>query len=120
VIKAIVFDFDGVLADSEPLHLGAYQTVVKPLGITLSTQDYYAHYLGYDDAGVFTKLAAAHGVALDDRRLQGFIAEKARVFDAVLESGGILYQGAAECVERMAARTSTEPSCSYRLTMLTA
>jgi beta-phosphoglucomutase len=104
VIKAIVFDFDGVLADSEPLHLKAYQTVLSPFGITLTTEDYYAHYLGYDDVGVFTKLASAHGVPLDDRRLKGFIAEKARVFDVVLESGGILYEGAARCVERMAAR----------------
>jgi beta-phosphoglucomutase len=104
VIKAIVFDFDGVLADSEPLHLRAYQKVLSPFGISLSKEDYYTRYLGYDDEGVFTRVAAANGLPLDERQLQTFIAEKARVFDAVIGSEEILYPGAAACVTRMAER----------------
>jgi HAD superfamily hydrolase (TIGR01509 family) len=104
VIKAIVFDFDGVLADSEPLHLRAYQKVLSPVGISLTREDYYERYLGYDDEGVFTQLASAHGLPLDERRLQTFIAEKARVFDSVIGSEEILYPAAAACVIRMAER----------------
>lgn len=104
MIKAIVFDFDGVLADSEPLHLRAYQKVLSPHGITLTTEDYYTRYLGYDDEGVFTRLAADHGLPMDDARLQAFVAEKARVFDAVVETEDILFPGAAACVTGMAAR----------------
>jgi len=104
VITAIVFDFDGVLADSEPLHLRAYQKVLAPFGITLTREDYYTRYLGYDDEGVFTKLAAERGVPLDQRQLETFIAEKARVFDAAIGAEEILYPGAAACVTRMAAR----------------
>jgi beta-phosphoglucomutase len=103
VIKAIVFDFDGVLADSEPLHLRAYQEVLSALGITLTRDEYYAHYLGYDDEGVFKTVAAAHGFELDARRVNALIAEKGRVFDAIIESGDLLYPGAVSCVERMAA-----------------
>ena len=47
MIRAIVFDFDGVLADSEPLHLLAYQEVLAGLGVTLSREEYYGAYLGY-------------------------------------------------------------------------
>lgn len=104
MIKAIVFDFDGVLADSEPLHLRAYQRVLSPFGITLTRQDYYEQYLGYDDEGVFTRVASAHGLPLDERRLQTFIAEKARVFDSAIGSEEILYPGAAACIIRMAER----------------
>ena len=104
MIKAIVFDFDGVLADSEPLHLRAYQEVLSPFGITLTREDYYERYLGYDDEGVFTRVASAHGLPLDERRLKTFIAEKARVFDSAIGSEEILYPGAAACVTRMAAR----------------
>ena len=103
MIKALVFDFDGVLADSEPLHLRAYQEVLSALGVTLTPHEYYAHYLGYDDEGVFTTLAAAHGFELDARRLDALVAEKGRVFDAIIESGDLLYPGAVSCVERMAA-----------------
>ena len=42
MISAIVFDFDGVLADSEPLHLRAYQEVLAGLGVTLRREEYYA------------------------------------------------------------------------------
>ena len=61
MIKAIVFDFDGVLADSEPLHLRAYQEVLSQFGVTLSREDYYANYLGYDDEGVFAQLTEVGG-----------------------------------------------------------
>ena len=102
MIKAIVFDFDGVLADSEPLHLRAYQEVLSPLGITLSREEYYSRYLGYDDDGVFTHLAEAHGFTLDAARLESLIAEKGRAFDATIASGGVLYAGATACAARMA------------------
>jgi len=108
VIKAIVFDFDGVLADSEPLHLRAYQQVLSRFGVEFSREDYYANYLGYDDEGVFTQLGERHGIPLDSAGVRALIAEKTRIFDASIESGiesgDILYPGATACVELMASR----------------
>ncbi len=100
---AIVFDFDGVLADSEPLHLRAYQEVLSPLGITLTREEYHARLLGYDDVGVLTRVGEAAGLAFDARQISALIADKARVFDALVASVDVLYPGAAECVARMAA-----------------
>ena len=48
-LQAIVFDFDGVIANSEPLHLQAFQQALADLNVQLSSDDYFAHYLGYDD-----------------------------------------------------------------------
>ena len=48
-IKAIVFDFDGVLANSEPLHLRAFQAVLREQGVTLERDEYDQQYLGFDD-----------------------------------------------------------------------
>ena len=103
MIQAIVFDFDGVLADSEPLHLRAYQEVLAPLGVTLTREEYYAHLLGYDDEGVFRAVGKAAGWTLDGRRIAALIGEKSRVFEDELARTDVLYPGAAECVERMAA-----------------
>ena len=100
---AIVFDFDGVLADSEPLHLRAYQEVLTPLGITLTRDESYARLLGYDDMGVLTRVGEAAGRAFEARQISALIADKARVFDALVASVDVLYPGAAECVARMAA-----------------
>lgn len=108
MIKAIVFDFDGVLADSEPLHLRAYQTVLSRLSIDLTRDEYYSNYLGYDDEGVFAQLFERHGLRVDSEGIQALIEEKTTVFDAAMEeniaSAGILYPGAAACVELMASR----------------
>ncbi len=103
MIEALVFDFDGVIADSEPLHLRAYQEALEPLGMSLPREEYYARYLGFDDAGVLRELAAARQWEIDERGIQALIAEKTRVFDACLESGDHLYPGAAECIARLAA-----------------
>lgn len=102
MIQAIVFDFDGVLADSEPLHLRAYQEVLQGLGIPLTRDDYYASYLGFDDAGVFSALGERYGLTLGQPRLDALIAEKGRVFDAIIESTDVLYPGAAACIEALA------------------
>src|SRR4051794_30828927 len=104
MIRAIVFDFDGVLADSEPLHLRAYQEVLANLGVTLSRDEYYAAYLGYDDAGVFSGVATAHGWQMDQARLEQLIAEKGRVFDQAVETMDVLYPAAIECIRVLAAQ----------------
>jgi beta-phosphoglucomutase len=103
MISAIVFDFDGVLADSEPLHLRAYQEVLASLGVTLTREEYYARYLGYNDEEMLAKLAEAQGWTMDERRLEALVAEKGRVYDAIIETTEVLYPGAAACTERLAA-----------------
>jgi HAD superfamily hydrolase (TIGR01509 family) len=102
LIRAVVFDFDGVLADSEPLHLAVYQEVFAALGATLSREDYYSHYLGFDDEGVFRAMAAAHGWDMDEARIAALVDQKARVFDDLLGSREVLFPGASACVERLA------------------
>lgn len=48
MIKAILFDFNGVIIDDEPVQMRAYQEVLKGHGIDLSEEDYLAS-LGMDD-----------------------------------------------------------------------
>jgi beta-phosphoglucomutase len=103
MIAAVVFDFDGVLVDSEPLHLRAYQEVLEPIGLSLPREKYYASYLGYDDAGVFRAVAEDRRRPMDDRQLHALIEEKCRVFDELLGGGDIMYPGAVECIARLAA-----------------
>ncbi|HKQ32230.1 MAG TPA: HAD family phosphatase, partial [Thermodesulfobacteriota bacterium] len=54
-MKAVIFDFDGVIADTEPIHLGAFQRTLEGLGIELTEEDYYANYLAYDDKTFFRR-----------------------------------------------------------------
>lgn len=102
-VEAIVFDFDGVLADSEMLHLRVYRELLEPSGVTISTEQYYERYLGSDDEGVFAQVATDYGLLLGDEEIELLIAEKARRFEALVSSGDVLYPAAAACVRRLGA-----------------
>ncbi len=103
MISAIVFDFDGVLADSEPLHLAATQEVLASLGAGLPREEYYADYLGYDDEGMFRALSKSRGWNLTGAQIQRLIEEKAAAFEAIISGTNVLYHGTVECVQRLAA-----------------
>ncbi|HEY2432596.1 MAG TPA: HAD family phosphatase [Vicinamibacterales bacterium] len=102
-IQAVVFDFDGVIADSEPLHLDAYRALLAPLGIDLDQATYCERYLGYDDEGALRKMAEDFGLRLDGGEIERLIVEKGRVFEGLLGTRDVLYPEAAECVRRLAA-----------------
>ncbi len=62
---AILFDFDGVLLDSEPIHCACWAQVLAPLGATLSWEDYRARFVGIDDREMLRILAAEADPPLD-------------------------------------------------------
>ena len=100
MIAAIVFDFDGVIADTERLHLEAFRRALQDT-LTLSDDDYYGRYLGFDDEGVFRLLGADRGVDLGDDRVRELVEEKGRAYEAlVAEARSILYPGAEACIRR--------------------
>lgn len=104
MLQAVFFDFDGVIADSEPLHLRAFQAVLEPDGIELPRDEYYARYLGYDDAGLFRALAKDRGMVVDAATVDNWVASKSRIVKAKLSDGSILFPGASACVNMFAGR----------------
>lgn len=103
-MTAVVFDFDGVLADTEPLHLRAFQEAFATRGWTLDPASYVERYLGYDDAGLVDVFARDRGLALAADEVGALLDAKSRAFRRLIESGAVLYPGAADCVARLAAR----------------
>jgi beta-phosphoglucomutase len=104
MIRAVVFDFDGVIANSEPLHFRAYRDVLAALGIVLTERAYYDRYLGYDDVGAFRAIADDVSVALSDDDIAGLVARKAGRMEELERSASVLFPGAREAVGRMAER----------------
>ena len=100
---AVIFDFDGVLANSEPLHLQVYQELLGAEGIAFTATEYYERYLGFDDVGVFEALARDKGLRIGDGRLDELIARKTSIFQALVARNSVLFPGAADCVRAVAA-----------------
>lgn len=102
-LLGVVFDFDGVIADTERLHLRAYQDVLRERGLVLTEDDYTTRYLGFDDVGVFTTVAADLGFTLDRGDLDRLIETKGRRFAELVGTGGVVFPDAPGCIERLAA-----------------
>jgi HAD superfamily hydrolase (TIGR01509 family) len=104
VIRAILFDFNGILVDDEPIHLEMFQRVLDDEGITLTAEDYYRDYLGMDDRGCFAAVLQKAGEAPTVPRLMRLIARKASYYqERMRQSGYPFFPGAAELVAELAA-----------------
>jgi beta-phosphoglucomutase len=101
-LRAIVFDFDGVIANSEPLHFQAFRDVLAGEGVTLTERDYYARYLGYDDVAVFQAMSLER-VSWTPSQIGELVARKAVRLEALERDVSMLFPGAAAAVRRASA-----------------
>jgi HAD superfamily hydrolase (TIGR01549 family) len=101
-VAAIVFDFDGVLADSEPLHLRGMRAALAAHRLDLPRDDYYALFLGYNDEDAFAAMAAHYGWRLTAADITGLVDRKMSEMGRLLSGSGVLYPDAAACVRRFA------------------
>ena len=103
MLRAILFDFNGVLVDDEPIHLELFQQVLTEEGISLSREDYWEHYLGFDDEGCLRAVYEAEGRELSSSFLVRLIARKASYYrDRIRRDGYPIFPGAVELVSEVA------------------
>jgi beta-phosphoglucomutase len=101
-MRAVVFDFDGVLVDSEPLHYRALRDCLRPEGIEIDEEEYRREYLAYDDRESVRIALERHGVGYDPARVEAVAERKARIFDAALADVAF-FPGARELVQALSA-----------------
>lgn len=104
MLRAIIFDFNGVLVDDEPIHLAMFQRVLKEEGIPLDEKEYYARYLGMDDRGCFRAVYERHGRKLDKSSLADKIRRKAVYYREAIKKGVAVFPGVVEIVPQLASR----------------
>lgn len=103
MFPATLFDYNGVLADDETVHLSTFRAVLEPLGITLSDRDYWERYLGYDDAGAFRAILQDSGREAPDALVAELIERKRPLYLERASDALVTFPGAAQAIERRAA-----------------
>jgi beta-phosphoglucomutase len=93
-LAAIIFDFDGVIADTERLHLRSYQEVLGALGLPLTSDEYFSDYLGYDDFALLRRYGHKHDQSWDQHAVTGLVQEKTRIYEDLAARGEMLFPGA--------------------------
>jgi beta-phosphoglucomutase len=79
-LRAAVFDFDGVIVDSEPLHYRSLRDALRPEGVEISEAEYLQVYLAYDDREAIRLALEHHGESTDPARRDRIEARKVETF----------------------------------------
>jgi HAD superfamily hydrolase (TIGR01509 family) len=98
---AILFDFDGVLVDSEPVHFECWKEVLAPLGVNLPWETYAATCIGVADREMIHGFARELGVDFD--RLWAEYPRKKELFRARNEAAVQFYPETLALIREMAA-----------------
>ncbi|HOP40032.1 MAG TPA: HAD family phosphatase [Geobacteraceae bacterium] len=104
MLKAVIFDFDGIIVDTEPIHYKAFQEILRPIGLAFSWNEYLEKYIGFDDRDAFREAFAGAGKRLDGEVLSDLINRKAEVFQEIVQKGVKPYQGVIELVQSISGK----------------
>ncbi|HMS84032.1 MAG TPA: HAD family phosphatase [Nitrospira sp.] len=102
-MRAIIFDFDGVIADSEPLHFEGLRRTLADIQITLTEKDYYTDYLGFDDHGCILEALRVNHRPVSSSLVQDLMAKKAIAYMASIKEHLVIFPGVKTFIEEAAA-----------------
>ena len=93
MLGAVIFDFDGVITDSEILHLRAFNQVLAQHNITITKRDYYRDYLGLTDLDLLELLAGKNLQGINAAEITNLAEQKKEVFEKLIKTEGVLIDG---------------------------
>ena len=100
-LRAVVFDFDGVIVDSEPLHFRSLRDALSPDGVRITEEEYWATYLAYDDREAIRLAFERHGERPSPARLASAETRKVEAFARLVPTIPV-FPGAKELVRALA------------------
>ena len=104
MLRAVLFDFNGVLVDDEPLHFKLFRKVLGEEGLDLTEKDYYSKYVGFDDKACFAAALEDSGQDAALGRLMRLITRKSSYYqETIRQQGYPFFPGAAELIRDIAA-----------------
>lgn len=99
-LRAAVFDFDGVIVDSEPLHFRSLRDALRPEGVEITEEEYLQVYLAYDDREAIRLALERHGEDTDPARRERIEARKVEIFARLIPEVPV-FDGARDLVRAL-------------------
>ena len=102
MLRAVIFDFNGIIVNDEPIHFKLFQRVLGEEGIILTEDAYYARYLGFDDRGAFMAGYRDNDRSLTDQKLSELIDRKALYYQDAIRNHIVIFPGVKTLVNELA------------------
>ena len=102
MLRAVIFDFNGIIVDDEPIHFELFRRVLAEEGIVLTKTDYYRRYLGFDDRGAFTAAYRDQRRQLDEAELVRLVERKAVYYKKAIQNDVKIFPGVQTLVGTLA------------------
>jgi beta-phosphoglucomutase len=101
MIKAILMDWNGVVIDDEQVQCEAYKEVLKPYGIELTDEMYYAR-MGMNDGAFVASVFEEAGKSFDENDQQSILAAKTANWRARVSQNVPLFEGIENFIRKSA------------------
>ena len=102
MLKALIFDFNGIIVDDEPIHFELFRRILGEEGLELTEENYYARYLGFDDRGAFSAAYRENGRLLDESLLARLIGRKAVYYQTAIQNKVTIFPGVEKLIASLA------------------
>ncbi|OXU14614.1 HAD family hydrolase [Sedimentisphaera salicampi] len=113
--KAVLFDFDGVIADTELLHYMAFCKILEKQAGRIEKDVYWEKYLGFTDKEALEAMSRDYGFELTEEKLGWLIDEKAAVFDELASTERCILKGFAQLTSSLSKAGIKMAICSGAL-----
>jgi len=101
MLRAVIFDFDGVIADSERLHLAGFRHALGMLDISVSEAAYFERYLGFDDRDAFRAMLEDSGHVADQELVHELMASKEKAFRELIRDNVRIFPGVRHLLDAL-------------------
>ena len=115
MLRAVIFDFDGVITDSEILHLEAFNRVLAQHDVEITVDDYYKDYLGLTDVECFKALADEGRLKVETQEIENFVKQKNEIFEETLKADSRIIEGVVDFLEMLRQNSVRMAICSGAL-----
>tara|TARA_B100002019_G_scaffold207304_1_gene180026 strand:+ start:318 stop:983 length:666 start_codon:yes stop_codon:yes gene_type:complete len=100
MLNAVIFDFDGVILDSEGLHFKVFNQVLEKHKINISWDDYQQKYIGFNDEEAFKSIFKINKKRLNKKIIEDLIHQKAIIFEKSIKNDEVdVFPGVVQLIK---------------------